>query len=114
MVRQLDEMGIKLMVSIWPTVDKHSENFQEMQEKGYLIRVDRGIRTAMDFEGESVHFDATNPKARQFLWGKAKSNYYSKGIQAFWLDEAGAYLSVHSEAGNPGLTILERTGIHGV
>lgn len=88
MVKELNEMKIKLMVSIWPTVDKRSENFEEMKEKGYLIRVDRGIRTAMEFEGDSVHFDATNPKAREFLWGKAKKNYYDKGIQVFWLDEA--------------------------
>lgn len=73
-------------------VDKRSENFQEMQEKGYLVRVDRGIRTTMDFEGESVYYDATNPKAREFLWQKVKDNYYSKGIQVFWLDEAGMYL----------------------
>jgi len=91
MVRQLDEMGIKLMVSIWPTVDKNSENYEEMLENGYLIRVDRGIRIGMNFEGETIHYDATNPKARAYLWEKAKENYYSKGIEVFWLDEAGIY-----------------------
>ncbi|CZT48942.1 probable alpha-glucosidase 2 [Rhynchosporium secalis] len=95
MVRQLDEMKIKLMVSIWPTVDKQSENYQEMKEKGYLIRVDRGIRTAMDFEGDSVHFDATNPEAREYLWQKAKKNYYQKGIEVFWLDEAEPEYNVY-------------------
>ena len=35
MIRELKEMGIELMVSIWPTVDYRSENFQEMKEKGY-------------------------------------------------------------------------------
>ena len=34
MVRELKEMGIELMVSIWPTVDKTSENYQEMLRKG--------------------------------------------------------------------------------
>ena len=43
MVRELKEMGIELMVSIWPTVDKTSENYTEMLEKGYLIRTERGI-----------------------------------------------------------------------
>ena len=49
MIRELQEMGIELMVSIWPTVDYRSENFQEMLEKGYLIRTERGFRIAMDF-----------------------------------------------------------------
>lgn len=88
MVRELEEMNIELMVSIWPTVDKKSENFQEMLEHGLLIRTDRGIRSALDFEGETIHFDATNPRARKYVWDKANQNYYSKGIKVFWLDEA--------------------------
>ncbi|KAF2183545.1 glycoside hydrolase family 31 protein [Zopfia rhizophila CBS 207.26] len=88
MVRELKEMNIELMVSIWPTVDKKSENFQTMLENGYLIRVERGVRTALDFEGETIHFDATNPASRKYVWSKAKENYYTKGIKVFWLDEA--------------------------
>lgn len=88
MIMELTEMGIELMVSIWPTVDYHSENFDEMKEKGYLIRTERGFRIAMDFQGNTVHYDATNPAARDFVWKKAKKNYYDKGIKVFWLDEA--------------------------
>lgn len=33
MCRELNEMGIRVMVSVWPTVDYRSENFQEMMEK---------------------------------------------------------------------------------
>lgn len=88
MIRELRELNIELMISIWPTVDKRSENYDEMVEKGYLIRTDRGIRTAMNFQGETVHFDATNPASRAYVWNKAKQNYYSKGIRVFWLDEA--------------------------
>lgn len=88
MVRELQEMKIELMVSIWPTVDKRSENYEEMVEKGYLIRTERGVRVAMTFQGATVHFDPTNPGSRQYVWNKAKENYYSKGIKTFWLDEA--------------------------
>lgn len=88
MIRELKEMGIELMVSIWPTVDRESENYEEMLEKGYLIRTERGYRTGLDFQGATVHYDATNPKARDYLWNKIKKNYYEKGIRVFWLDEA--------------------------
>ena len=88
MVRELKEMGIELMVSIWPTVDRDSENYEEMLEKGYLIRTERGFRTGLDFMGATIHYDATNPEARKYLWNKAKKNYYDKGIKVFWLDEA--------------------------
>lgn len=88
MVAELKEMGIELMVSVWPTVDQRSENYAEMLEKGYLIRCDRGIQIAYDFLGNSLLFDATNPDARTYLWEKIEKNYYSKGIKLFWLDEA--------------------------
>jgi alpha-D-xyloside xylohydrolase len=88
MIKELKEMNIELMVSIWPTVDTKSENYSEMLEKGYLIRTDRGIRIGMDFQGNTIHYDATNPQARKYLWEKARKNYYEKGIKVFWLDEA--------------------------
>jgi len=95
MIRELKDMGIELMVSIWPTVDYRSENFEEMKEKGYLIRTDRGFRIVMDFHGNTVHFDATNPKAREYVWQKAKMNYYDKGVKIFWLDEAEPEYSIY-------------------
>ena len=88
MIAELKEMGVELMVSIWPTVDYRSENFTEMKERGLLIRTDRGYPISMDFQGNTLHFDATNPKAREYVWEKAKKNYYSKGVKVFWLDEA--------------------------
>ena len=95
MIKELKEMGIELMVSIWPTVDYRSENFQEMKEKGYLIRVDSGFPISMDFQGNTIHYDATNPDARKYVWQKAKKNYYDKGVKTFWLDEAEPEYSVY-------------------
>jgi alpha-D-xyloside xylohydrolase len=83
------------MVSIWPTVDNRSQNYSEMVEEGYLVRVDRGICTAMDFQGEIVHYDSTNPSARAYLWEKVRTNYYSKGIRVFWLDVAEPEYTVY-------------------
>lgn len=88
MVNELDKMGIKLMVSIWPNIDKQSENYQEMLDKGYLIKSDRGNGLTMLFQGNTTFFDTTNPQAREFVWNKVKKNYYEKGIHIFWLDEA--------------------------
>jgi alpha-D-xyloside xylohydrolase len=88
MVKELKDMGIELMVSIWPTVDKQSENYHEMLEKGYLIRTDRGVRVGLDFQSATTHIDVTNPAARTYLWQKIKQNYFDKGIKIFWLDEA--------------------------
>lgn len=88
MIRELKQMGIRLMVSIWPTVDKTGKYFREMKEKGYLVKVERGMRTTMEFYGNTVFFDATNPDAGRYVWDIVKRNYYDAGVELFWLDEA--------------------------
>ena len=95
MVKELKELSVKLMVSIWPTVDRESENYEEMLKKGYLIRTDRGFRVGLNFQGATIHYDATNPQARDYVWNKVKKNYYEKGIQVFWLDEAEPEYTVY-------------------
>lgn len=95
MVKELKDLKIELMVSIWPTVENSSENYPEMLERGLLIRHDRGLRVAMQCDGDITHFDATNPEAREFVWGRAKNNYYKYGIKVFWLDEAEPEYSIY-------------------
>ena len=95
MCDELNSMGIKLMVSIWPTVDYRSENFQEMMEKGMLVRTERGARITMQFLGQEVFMDPTNPKTREFVWSKSKKNYWDNGVRLFWLDEAEPEYTVY-------------------
>lgn len=88
MVRELCEMGVRLMVSVWPTVDERSENFDQMAQNGLLISFDKKDGFNMDWMGNTVFFDTTNPATREYVWNKCKENYFKKGIQLFWLDEA--------------------------
>lgn len=88
MVKELKEMGIETVVSVWPTIDEKSENFGEMADSGYLVSADRGNGLHMTWMGNTIFYDATNPGAQEFVWEKCKENYYDKGIRCFWLDEA--------------------------
>lgn len=88
MVEELSEMGTRVMVSVWPTIDPRSKNYQEMKEKGFLIRTDRGMNVTMDFFGKMHFIDSTNPKAREYGYQLLKNNYGKYGINMFWLDEA--------------------------
>ena len=88
MAKELKEMGMELMVSVWPQVDLRSENYQEMKQQGLLVKADKGVDIAMLYNGNSTFFDATNPRSREYVWNKCKKNYYDLGIRVFWLDEA--------------------------
>ncbi len=93
MVRELEEMGVELMVSVWATVNPLSENFPAMQARGLLIRTERGNSALMPFfdnrpEGPAYlhYYDATNPQARQFVWEQVQDHYYRYGVKHYWLD----------------------------
>lgn len=88
MCDELHAMGTKVVVSVWPSVDKKSENFWEMSERGLLIQTERGSNQTYDFQGDCLEIDVTNPEARAYLWEKCKKNYYDYGIDMFWLDNA--------------------------
>ncbi|MDE6601122.1 MAG: family 31 glucosidase [Lachnospiraceae bacterium] len=88
MVDELHGMGIKVIVSVWPSVDRKSENFGPMMERGLLIRTERGAAQTYDYQGDCVEIDPFNPETRQYVWDVCKKNYYDYGIDAFWLDNS--------------------------
>lgn len=95
MVDELHEMGIKVMVSVWPSVDKRSENYYPMLEDGMLVRTERGAIQSYDYQGDCLILDAFNPKTREYVWQICKKNYLDLGIDGFWLDNSEPDLSVY-------------------
>ena len=93
MVKELESMGIKVMVSVWPSVNANSKNFTHMAEEGWLVRGERGLAIQMAFvdtyPAGKVYphiYDATHPEARRFVWEQVRQNYFSHGIKVWWLD----------------------------
>ncbi|MFI9383278.1 TIM-barrel domain-containing protein [Kutzneria sp. NPDC052558] len=94
MVKELDGLGVKLMVSVWPSVNPLSENYQTMRDNGFLIGAEQGLPLHHIFPdkgfGDHKHgvafYDATDPAAREFVWSRLKTGYYDHGIRVWWLD----------------------------
>ncbi|QUQ65961.1 glycoside hydrolase family 31 protein [Kutzneria sp. CA-103260] len=94
MVKELDGMGVKLMVSVWPSVNPLSENYEHMRDNGFLVGAEQGLPLHQTFPdkgfGEHKHgvafYDATDPAAREFVWSRLKAGYYDHGIRVWWLD----------------------------
>jgi len=93
MADELSAMGVTLAVSIWPSVNPDSENFDEMKERGILVRSETGPANFYVFEDTGSkkkvalgYYDSTNPEGRAYLWEKAKKNYFDTGSRCFWLD----------------------------
>merc|ERR1712166_96557 len=110
MVTELDGMGIRVMISIWPFVQSGSvhgndynasgasTNFQPMLDGGMLVRDNKtGEQTAVfhnpfwESNPPTNHMyvmDPFNPATRKYVFNQLKQNYMRYGIKTFWLDEA--------------------------
>ncbi len=95
MIRELHAMGVKVMVSVWPSVDRRSENFAPMWEKGLLLRTERGAAQTYDYQGDCVTADLFREDTREYLWAACKRNYRDLGVDSFWLDNAEPDLGVY-------------------
>ena len=93
MVDELRELGVELLVSVWPTVNPNSENYAEMDSRGLLVRYMEGLPLQLPFWDKGTDgqvfmrfYDSTNPEARRYIWEKVTEGYRRYGIRAFWLD----------------------------
>ncbi len=73
LTRELHELDIRLMVSIWPTMRPGGEDWREFSEAGQLL-------------GNGATYDAFDPQARARYWAQAERGLFRHGVDAWWTD----------------------------
>jgi len=93
MVEELRALGIEPAVSVWPSVSPLSGSYIPMCDAGMLAVTESGTTMNGNWPDDGspaeigvAFYDATDERARAFLWEKLQTNYYKLGIRAFWLD----------------------------
>lgn len=97
MIKKVNETGAKFLVSFWPFLETKSENYQEMEAKGLLIKSSVPFKNSKTF-GTTIFFDMANPKTMDYVWEKCQKNYVDYGITNFWLDEIEPHNNVEDPA----------------
>jgi alpha-D-xyloside xylohydrolase len=120
MVDELRELGVELMVSVWPTVNPNCENYTAMDRAGLLVRDMAGLPLHLAFWDKGTdgqvfmrYYDPTNPDARRYLWQKIRDGYGRYGIHAFWLDACEPEI-LADKSGSARYFIGEGTEVQGV
>ena len=86
MFRQLHDMHVHTMISVWPFYTPPSANFDEMLSHNYFVT---GGRTQLpSYYPGSRLFDAFNPDARRMFWQQLNTSLFNKGVDAWWLDSS--------------------------
>ena len=73
MTRELHALGVRVMVSIWPTMRPGGDDWRELADRGQLL-------------GNQATYDAFDPGARSTFWCQANRGLFSHGIDAWWSD----------------------------
>lgn len=73
MMKELHEMDVRLMISVWSKIDAQSEVGKQAKEKGYYIP-------------GSDWIDFFNPDAAAFYWQNFRTGLLKYGIDAWWQD----------------------------
>lgn len=73
LVEELHRQNTAFMVSVWPNMNKGTENNREMLEAGKLLA---NLST----------YDAFDPQARDMYWKQLKEEILSAGTDALWCD----------------------------
>jgi alpha-D-xyloside xylohydrolase len=99
MVKELHDMGIRLVISIWPKVGQKTQVYQEFKSKGYLIP-------------GSLNYDPFNEEARRAYWGRIWSTFGEIGVDGWWLDASEPELDKPRDPASDTGTWTFYTGLH--
>lgn len=75
MIEQLHEKNVHFMLSIWPIMNKETDNYKEMKER----------KTLLPF---SEIYNALSKEARDLYFEQVKRGLFCHGIDAFWCDSS--------------------------
>ncbi len=86
MVDSIHNSHAKIMISCWPKYYLNTENFKELNDKGYMYQ--QSIRDSLiDWIGyRFADYDAYAPEARAIFWRQMYEHLGIIGIDAWWMD----------------------------
>jgi alpha-D-xyloside xylohydrolase len=86
MFRELREMHVHSMISVWPLYTPPSANFDEMLTHDFFV-TGGGTQVPSYYPGSRL-FDAFNADARRMFWQQIGTALFDKGVDAWWLDSS--------------------------
>lgn len=106
MVDELRSLGIELMVTFWPFVNRTADRFANFSARGFLApQVDGSLQPYDGFQN-GILVDQTQAEARQAVFEEGWWEGYGRfGIRAVWLDAAEPERQDGKHVGNVSLSV---------
>ncbi|HSX85427.1 MAG TPA: TIM-barrel domain-containing protein, partial [Cellvibrio sp.] len=88
LVDQVHDMNAQIMISVWPKFYPTTENYKELNEKGFMFN--RNLEEEnLDWIGKgylNAFYDPFTPEATAIFWRQIKDKINVHGFDAWWLD----------------------------
>mmetsp|Transcript_70426 Transcript_70426/g.199700 ORF Transcript_70426/g.199700 Transcript_70426/m.199700 type:complete len:884 (-) Transcript_70426:91-2742(-) len=84
MVKDLQQLGMHFMVSVWSKFDGNTDFYAKMDKAGWLLE-----STAENVSAPQLpqrYYDAWNPDAQKLFYSFSKTAHFSIGVDSLWLD----------------------------
>ena len=91
MLDSVHQMGGRFMISVWPKFYCNTDNYKELDKKGWMYH-QAVVDDIHDWVGPGYvgsFYDAYDAGARKMFWRQMDENLYSKykyGVDAWWMD----------------------------
>ena len=88
MYKEIESLtGAKPMVSVWPTVEEASDNFQPLSNEGLFVSTETGgCAVGFQLARDARIVDQFHPAAQTYFWNQLKTNHFDNGVSLVWLD----------------------------
>lgn len=88
MNKQLHDMGVQTMISVWPRFKKGTRFYDLALKKGWFEHLADGTPTdGLPYDRAGSDIDTSNPEAARWYWDAIRDNILSKGFDSLWMDE---------------------------
>jgi alpha-D-xyloside xylohydrolase len=88
MVDDIHGMNARIMISVWPKFYPGTDNYKELDRKGYMYRgnIAQGNKDWVGRGYLNSFYDPYAPEARQIYWRQMKERLAVLGMDAWWMD----------------------------
>lgn len=114
MIRQLHDMGFKVMLWVVPYVTADTLTFRHIRAKGYLFKSPNGEPAILRWwDGYSATLDVTNPEAVAWLHEQLDRLVHEVGVDGFKFDggQANLYRSIGVPRPHEAMNAWNRVGL---
>ncbi len=89
MVNEVHDLNANIMISVWPKFYSTTDNYKELDEKGFMLNKNVEVEGNLDWIGKGYlngFYDPYPEESQEIFWRQINEKLNVLGFDAWWLD----------------------------